>query len=67
VAVRKRLQAQNSRDFGVQFWVIATIDIFNFQPDLCVARVALKESAVCSSKIKIGTYLYVEVQRSDSR
>jgi len=41
VAVRRSLQVRNSRDFDVRFWVIAAIDIFNFQPNFGVTRVPL--------------------------
>lgn len=30
------------RDFGVQFWIIAAIDFFDFQPSSCIARVPTK-------------------------
>lgn len=48
VAVRKEPQMQNSRDFGVAFWIIGTIDFSNFQPSPCIARVPTIQIAFCS-------------------
>ena len=57
----------NSRDFGVYFWIIATIDFFNFQRNSCIVRVPTKESVFCSSSSKQTLTSRLRSKRSDSR
>lgn len=47
----KELRVPNSRDFGIQFWIITVIDFINFQPNSCIARVPSHQSAVGSSRL----------------
>jgi hypothetical protein len=53
---------QNSRDFGVAFWIIATIDLFNFHPNCYTARVPSNTEFILLLKIESSVHLQVEVQ-----
>ena len=53
---------QDSRDFGVAFWIIATIDFFNFRLDSCTGRVPTSTECVLLFKTESDAHLQVEVQ-----
>ena len=53
---------QDSRDFGVAFWIIATIDFFNSRLDSCTVRVPTSTECVLLFKTESDAHLQVEVQ-----
>jgi hypothetical protein len=60
-----KLRVPDSRDFGVQFWIMAAIDFINFPPSLYMARVPTKQSAFRSSGLNQALTSRSRSQRRD--